>query len=140
MITANQLRIGNYIASDHFKDRDVIVKVRFILNDHAIVEHPNGVSDPLLYKGEMRAIKLTEEILLKCGFRFDKSTSDIKLFLTVPNLSLEIHATFYHGKFVIELVNHLVPIVTEVEYLHQLQNLYFALTGKELEVNLFDLL
>lgn len=133
MIGASELRVGNYVASDHFKDRDVIVKVRLIGQEQAIVEHPSGLSEPMLYQGEMRAIKLTEEILLKCGFRFDKSTSDIKLLLPVPNLSLEIHATFYHGQFVIELVNHLVPIVTEVESLHQLQNLYFALTGKELE-------
>ncbi|WP_333862444.1 hypothetical protein [Sphingobacterium sp.] len=136
MISANELRIGNYVASDHFKDRDVIVKVRLIGQDQAIVEHPNGLSEPMLYKGEMRGIVLTEELLLKCGFRLDKSTSDIKLFLPVPKLSVEIHATFYHGQFVIELVNHLVPIVTEATYLHQLQNLHYALCGKELEVKL----
>ena len=60
MITANQLRIGNYVASDHFKDRDVIVKVRLIGQEQAIVEHPSGLSEPMLYQGEMRPINLTE--------------------------------------------------------------------------------
>ncbi|MFE2860998.1 hypothetical protein [Sphingobacterium multivorum] len=63
-----ELRIGNYVASDHFKDRDVIVKVRLIGQEQAIVEHPNGLTEPMLYQGEMRAVKLTEDILLKCGF------------------------------------------------------------------------
>lgn len=144
MIQANELRISNYLI-DQYGDMGKVVGI----NSDKEYNH-NGqlfVGTATLYydnyKGSigrwiqmLKPIKLTEEILLKCWFRFDKSTSDIKLFLTVPNLSLEIHATFYRGKFVIELVNHLVPIVTEVEFLHQLQNLYFALTGKELEVKL----
>ena len=132
MITANQLCVGNYVASDHFKDRDVIVKVRLIGQEQAIVEHPSGLSEPMLYQGEMRPIKLTEEILLKCGFRGIKE----KLFLPIPELSIEIHAVFYLSQYVIEINNHIKPIVTECEYLHDLQNLVFSLSKKELEVKL----
>lgn len=120
MIQANELRIGNYVASDHFKDRDVIVKVRLIGQEQAIVEHPNGLSDPLLYKGEMRPIKLTEEILLMCGF-------DIK---SVPYHCINGNVVLYHSKgdFLYKYTG------IEIKHLHQLQNLYFALTGKELEI------
>ena len=133
MIQANELRIKNLV---YDKDNNV----REICGIQYPYTHLTSLRSPVLAQSvqfnEIEPIKLTEEILLKCGFIFDKSTSDIKLFLPVLNLSLEIHATFYHGQFVIELINHLVPIVTELESIHQLQNLYFSLTGKELEVNL----
>ncbi|VXC99401.1 hypothetical protein [Sphingobacterium multivorum] len=122
MIQSNELRIGNYVASDHFKDRDVIVKVRLIGQEQAIVEHPNGLTEPMLYQGEMRAIKLTEEILLKCGF-------DIE---SVPYHCINGNVVLYYsqGDFLYKYTG------TEIKYLHQLQNLFYALTGKELEVNL----
>ena len=131
MITAGQLRIGNYVASDHFKDRDVIVKVRLIGQEQAIVEHPNGLTEPMLYQGEMRPIKLTDEILLKCGFEDISSYKDFRLSINEDlyiEVSLRKNINAYVSISDIDIIN--------VIYLHQLQNLYFALTGKELEVKL----
>ncbi|MDR6734143.1 hypothetical protein [Sphingobacterium sp. 2149] len=131
MISASDLRIGNYVASDHFKDRDVIVKVRLIGQDQAIVEHPNGLSEPMLYKGEMRGITLTEDLLLKCGFIDISSYKDFRLVINEDlyiEVSLRKNINAYVSVSDIDIIN--------VIYLHQLQNLYFALTGKELEVKL----
>ncbi|KKO91754.1 hypothetical protein AAW12_08820 [Sphingobacterium sp. Ag1] len=131
MIQANELRVGNYVASDHFKDRDVIVKVRLIGQEQAIVEHPNGLTEPMLYQCEMRAIKLTEEILLNCGFEDVSTYKDFRLVINEDlyiEVSLRKNINAYVSIFDIDILN--------VIYLHQLQNLYFALTGKELEVKI----
>ncbi len=131
MIQANQLRVGNYVASDHFKDRDVIVKVRLIGQEQAIVEHPNGLTEPMLYQGEMRCVKLTEDILLKCGFKDVSSYKDFRLF---------INEDLYIGVSLRKNINAYVSIsdidILNVIYLHQLQNLFYALTHEELEVKL----
>jgi hypothetical protein len=131
MISANELRIGNYVGSDHFKDRDVIVKVRLIGQDQAIVEHPNGLSEPMLYNGEMRGITLTEDLLLKCGFIDISSYKDFRLVINEDlyiEVSLRKNINAYVSVSDIDIIN--------VIYLHQLQNLYYALCGKELEVKL----
>ncbi|WP_286709982.1 MULTISPECIES: hypothetical protein [Sphingobacterium] len=131
MITANQLRIGNYVASDHFKDRDVIVKVRLIGQEQAIVEHPNGLTEPMLYQGEMRPIKLTDEILLKCGFEDISSYKDFRLSINEDlyiEVSLRKNINAYVSISDIDIIN--------VIYLHQLQNLFFTLCGEELKVNI----
>ncbi|WP_286777101.1 hypothetical protein [Sphingobacterium sp. UBA2074] len=119
MITANQLRIGNYVASDHFKDRDVIVKVRLIGQEQAIVEHPSGLSEPMLYQGEMRGVKLTEEILLKCGF---KPYGNGKWHH--DSISLHEADFIFNSKS------------DRVKYVHQLQNLFYELTVEELDMKL----
>ena len=74
-------------------------------------------------------ITLTEGWLLKFGFR--KSNEKL-YFLPIPNLVMEIHAVFFRESWLIELSNDRKNIVTEVLKVHQLQNLYFALTGTEL--------
>jgi len=126
MISAADVRIGNYVASDHFKDRDVIVKVRLIGQDQAIVEHPNGLSEPMLYKGEMRGIELTEELLLN-NCRFERHP-DLPWLLTNGMITLNTgnHNTWQYSQSVLK----------EIKYLHQLQNVFFALHQRELEVNL----
>ncbi len=66
-------------------------------------------------------IPLTYEILEKCGFECLCSkwkNGHIELLVNLNGYD------FFYGGF------------TKLEYLHQLQNLYFALTTEELEVNL----
>ncbi|MGJ1414058.1 hypothetical protein [Sphingobacterium multivorum] len=131
MITANQLRIGNYVASDHFKDRDVIVKVRLIGQEQAIVEHPNGLTEPMLYQGEMRPIKLTEEILFKCGF--EKKNGGWHILNLINDWTFIFYQPL-HGVAELSINKHGAILSDQCKYLHQLQNLFYALTGKELEI------
>lgn len=73
---------------------------------------------------DIEPIPLTEEILLKCGFNFwggITSYCDREDFWSIK---------MEDGRFEIEYVE------LEIKHLHQLQNLYFALTGKELEIEL----
>lgn len=131
MISATELRIGNYVASDHFKDRDVIVKVRLIGREQAIVEHPSGLSEPMLYQGEMRAIKLTEEILLKCGFEKSKPLGDFNNIFTFKSIWVSLDEYINIGT---DWCDELSIRCFETCYLHQLQNLFFTLCGEELGI------
>lgn len=131
MIQANELRIGNIV-----KDEDG--NYRFISHVHKNYIGLSSVRYPQLYSmphdlDEIEPVQISEEILLKCRAVRGSVTM---YFIPIPSIKCEIHATWFHNQYVIELQNDRIPIVTEVKYLHQLQNLYFALTGKELEVKL----
>ena len=112
MIRANDLRVGNWVNVDYtsgLKPRQIEAKV---LNDK-------------LYLGAIQPIPLTEEILLKCGFKKVN-----KIFYRKGALTIEIQS---FGHFRISLDK---KMLCNVKHLHQLQNLYFALTNEELKIEL----
>jgi hypothetical protein len=78
------------------------------------------------YHDLMNPIPITEEWLVKFGFEKD-----------VDDLVLDINTVFFvfynDGEFVRLKSNHLETI-TSIQYVHKLQNLYFALTGEELNL------
>lgn len=138
-MNSNELRIGNY-----FKDRGgKILRLDFWdlgmkpaqrnfvegLEVHAFTED-------LQY---CQPIPLTEEILLKCGFENDPH--DKAIFLKTYRKQ---HVIAIGRDGSVGLCNSLREYkigttflaVQIIEYLHQLQNLYFALTGEELNVRL----
>lgn len=114
-MTANELRIGNLVIA---KDTPLesIVKVRAQHIAEAEEHNPSWFLHP---------IPLTPEILEKAGFKYD----------TVCYYRNGVHI----GSFKDGLYFTCSPISkdsVEIKYLHQLQNLYFALAGEELEINL----
>jgi hypothetical protein len=85
----------------------------------------------LLYgiENEFKPIPLTEEWLLKFGFKW-KGLIAKGRYLTLFTPC---------GKAIVYKESHFiftgVTIEVQTNYVHQLQNLYFALTGKELILN-----
>lgn len=88
-------------------------------------------------------IPLTPEILEKCGFSDnDYKTGYIGINIKAGGITTEFVLT--KPKLLGEFQNHFcwefragnIPFFLELEFLHQLQNLYFALTGEELNINL----
>lgn len=80
-------------------------------------------------------IELTEEILLKCGVAKkseDLENDNIDYLLNNSDYWIQYHKEVNNFLFY-SLENSLGINLTS---LHQLQNLYFALTNKELEINL----
>ena len=67
-----------------------------------------------------QGIALTEEILLKCGFK--------KAF--------EGGTLLYLNNFNVSRLDYIYWSNVKLTYLNQLQNLYFALTNEELQINL----
>jgi hypothetical protein len=125
-MTANELRIGNWI----YNSKGGPSKI------NEIKRHPSGERDfahIVTFQGlgsfggyveDFRPIPLTPEILEKCGweeyaigyYRLDE------FYIYYDNSGLNVYRFRDY------------PVT--VKYLHQLQNLYFALTGTELNITL----
>ena len=136
---SNELRIGNLIQKNgkiHYTNIFTLRDIKNLSIDDTDIFEP---------------VTLTEEMLLKCGFVKVKNKDkedlreyightaqkakyaifDTDIFITKVDkrgllwrsVDCDFMVLFYHKS---------IPI----KYLHQLQNLYFALTGQELEINL----
>jgi len=134
-MVAEDLRRGNIVKHSIYKDKTI--KVDSVeeggINLYASAY---GGLDEAYNWNEIEGLSINQEILLKCGFEkyhvFENS-----------DFMLQIKRSKEYRKFndlTISLADgrctfNIYPSV-DVEYLHQAQNLYFALTGKELEIKL----
>ena len=75
---------------------------------------------------ECQPIPLTEEWLLKFGFEYSDLNGDSGLWKIPP---FQIYGKY--NQFIYEYA-------LDVNYVHQLQNLYFSLTGEELTIKTID--
>lgn len=110
---ANELRIGNLILDN----KEVKKVTSGMLSNWDIIKRDYGGYNP---------IPITEEWLLKFGFEKPAHTWCGDKF----------HLTNYdrdHSLWCVAM-NKNNAIIANIRYLHQLQNLYFALTGEELEL------
>lgn len=114
---SNELRIGN-ITHEMFDGnwREVVVSSFDIYNQE------EGFID-------LFPIPLTEEWLLKFGFVANRYNDVFELY----PLMFDCEYTD-KGEWNISYDGH--PLSTEIQHVHQLQNLYFALTGEELTIKL----
>jgi hypothetical protein len=112
---ANELRLGNYIG-----DKDDIAIVESIDKEGCMVQFINDEKQGFRISEPINAIPLTEEWLLKFGFVLENGWFK-KNRLLLFNINNNYFTTLSK-----EIVS--VNITT----VHQLQNLYFALTNEEL--------
>jgi hypothetical protein len=113
MIESNELRLGNYVI-----DGDEVV----ILNDNytlfkALINVDRGIG--------IKPIPLTEEWFIKLGFQLFGNDDPLDRYWTTNILKGSIE----------ELSLKYTLSGIKIKYVHQLQNLYFALTGVELELS-----
>jgi hypothetical protein len=120
-LKASELRIGNFLRAkkdyhNQFHGNGIVSSIeqsKFVILDH----YPGKWFEP---------IPLTEEWLLKFGFKW-KGLIAKGRYLTLFTPC---------GKAIVYKESHFiftgVTIEVQTNYLHQLQNLYFALTGEEL--------
>ena len=105
----NELRLGNYI---NFCQRRINISMEDLLEIDAF---------PLALIG----VHITPEILEK--FRFKKYKGDWYR-LEEGNIII----TWNSQENLVRIISHELP---HIKYIHQLQNLYFSLTNKELTFN-----
>ena len=126
MIKANELTVGRcfIFTNENSVARDIDKE------DMADIDELLCVIEP---------IPLTPEVLEKCGFDFipewdypDRSKGDA--WILKPYIVSETDNNIYGISWLIGGIFSSCP--TEVKHLHQLQNLYFALTGEELNIQL----
>lgn len=132
MIDIKELRYGSWVG---YMYEDNPVRIVHIYEDLVVFDDGDIVSeaDP----EEIFPIPLTEEILFRCGFSkdgykpghigidFKSGSMTFDFVLEEPGFMGE-----WDKHYTFELPKHRF---VNVEHLHQLQNIFFAITKKELE-------
>jgi hypothetical protein len=131
-----ELRIGNYLLDDEDDTLVVVSKIETPEytdwnsgDEFNIVVLKYGTKEHYL-EGDFRKILLTEEWLLKLGFvwSIQHQAFYLKGFDYVLDVCKDYCRVIKHRRTGEVLIN--------VQYVHQLQNLYFALTNQELTFKL----
>ena len=152
MIQARELRIGNLIIwNPKLRNPEVTlspmqIELFSIFQDKVMYVFPNienrvepfeddvakmGMRDKPL--DELEPIILTDEILEKAGFE-EKGGLLSSRYLEKGDLQLKQTGEYFQRVTVTKLNTAVFNL--PITCLHQLQNLYFALTGEEIEVKL----
>lgn len=131
MLNADELRRGNWVYFTH-NEKTEFYKVRGSTIWH--FDHLDNMSHSM-EAAAISAIPLTIELLETCGFLGDESQYGGWLSPLADGWGMRIRVNGF-GEFYYTPDKYSKPIY--VKHLHQLQNLYFALTQKELTVNLLQ--
>lgn len=132
---ANELRIGNYVKYVYSeKDFSIISGITYE------VPHLDEITgfEPL-YDG-IEPIPITEEWLLKFGFVKEENNIDVCYQIEIKDgYFLEYFKSMTYTSLMLREVNNVVGdslfyLPNIPTFVHSLQNLCFALTGKELEI------
>ncbi len=139
MIQAQELRLGNWVKNaygSHIKKEFVGKYCRLDQRElgELLINDFSSFYDP---------IPLTSEILEKAGFKWNGDNGKTKRYflgglrITMPfcDLSILRHCD-KAGESQAGLCGKSIGDHIHIQSLHQLQNLYFALTGQELTINL----
>lgn len=130
MIQPNELRIGNWVEWE-FKNKSRKIEVESVWAGGINVQGGYGGSiEPEYDYRTLYPIPLTPEILEKCGFKNREMNIDIwEKGINVLRYPLEPNEYYFciPDKSTLSIINE-----SKFSFLHQLQNLYFALTNEEL--------
>lgn len=133
MIPIQQLRIGNYVMADNTLQRVVLI------NSKASLTHPIGVKlqqtefthEVDFSLSQIEPVAMTDAVLKHCGFTYDDYFKFWKLITGADATRYEMDIDRDYA--VIDFMRK--PVVKKVASLHQLQNVYFALCDRELNVD-----
>ena len=131
---ATELRIGNIINKNGLGEvielREHVVKVRY---------KSDKVRTALVPYEDIEPVTLTGELLAQCGFakhafydriRGGSFDTYVKPYFKIAYNGEEFIPCRFYDSITLSVYGN------GVKYLHQLQNLYFALTGEELSINI----
>ena len=119
MLKATDFRINNLVQDDLGN----LLKVKKLDGEDITLKVVDRSKFPLEVGWKPYPIPLTEEWLFKFGFKLVESHDDHLYYLEETDFSL--NRSFQFNNYYKRI---------ELKYVHQLQNLYFALTGEELTI------
>jgi hypothetical protein len=120
---ANELRIGNVLETRSNTKGWIRYEITG-LNIYQLSAYGEN------FKKDVRPIRTTEDLLLECGCVLIYK-SDYSIILTLSDK----HDIFIKRSKVLGWRFVLNGFIKHFDYLHELQNLYFTLTGDELKIN-----
>ena len=134
MVEIKELRFGNIV-----KDKNA----ELIIVDSIVTAEGTGINAPVSWSGcspdyfqqDIFPIELSNDVLKNCGFKED---TDGDFIIEYGRLALILVEDDQNNWFVRYREDIGIPymafnINTPMDYLHQLQNLYYCLTGDELQ-------
>lgn len=119
---AEELRLGNLVSNMNPRHNDSILTIESIGDNHEV-----NVFYRKYLLSELEPIPLTEEWLLKFGFSCEVKIGGDGIEFRVYHFDVLTFNTNHLWWYKVQRIND-----TPLEYVHQLQNLYFALKGEEL--------
>lgn len=146
MIDPKELRCGNYVKAGGIT-ASVIDINRWVLDSpsspyRVFVEANSTDSGKTMQCGgrceDVNPIPLTAAVLESCGALLSLHDGRFMITINLPiGYSIDIvniASDGYYDAYIRQMSSH-PGVYVKFQYLHQLQNLYFALTGKELEID-----
>lgn len=130
-LRAQELRIGNYIYRPDFISEEL--RIETVLGFCQNIVTCSGPIKVIIRIEDVKPIPLTEEWFIKLGFTIRYFNDDINKpiwWKLEGNRHIDIYFEKQVNSFVC-MINSMQYSI-EIKYVHQLQNLYFALTGEEL--------
>lgn len=129
MIEINELRIGN-LFHDEDKTPCYFAGIWYRDDGWVIRDSAGNTYKPM----QIYPLALTHEMLEKFGFSY------VSMMFGGPDSVMQYYRNDWliieRGGIVVLFNDKEVQLNVECKYLHQLQNLHFALTGKELNIKL----
>lgn len=130
---ANELRIGSLVSQNGFfgyvySIESALPRKEEMLSDKDLVTlFDNGITTVPI--DEIKPIPLTKYWLKRLGFEEGFHDTDMRIQVSIDcSMSIWICDKTYNC-----LIGY--DLILTIKYVHQLQNLYFALTGVELELS-----
>ncbi len=127
MLQQPEFRIGNIFGlTSFFSEKNKVRKVTKIRKNKVLI------GGKWLNSNRLNLVSITEDILLKCGFTPFKWLKDAVVYqCKFFNLKLDSNG--------VNLFSDTLRNLEPVKHLHKLQNLYYDITGEQLEINFNDL-
>lgn len=128
----NEFRVGNFIKFNNHLERERIVQIdlRFFAS-WAGGRSPNEMNINEELSNYYKPIELNHEILEKCGFELvEFNIPEYRLVVNRAWIMIIKGGIFNLHDYQDEYYSNNI----QIKYLHQLQNLYFSLTGEELKI------
>jgi len=125
---ANEMRIGNLV-----KLLDGTIFTIGSIEEKGFTVQ-NEEENTWIEAEEFESIPLTEEWLLKFGFKYDTDNDKLLKFLPIHEFCTDRLSFRKSEGHICLQVEQYRTLTKHVKHVHQLQNLYFALTGAEITI------